>query len=163
MAQSLGLYYQHGFAAQTQTIKAQIEAVFPHLTVTMLGPLALMMDAWDTAAGHYDVHYLLASLQASETNTHVLWFVTKEIGDVWHDFLFGASDGSKAIVSAAWLEDEDDIVKEACHEVGHLLGLGHCSNNCFMRTSWTIKSVQNKSGDLCQECRCRLETIKLRC
>ena len=156
MKQSLGLYYQHGLDEQIHKIKEQIETVFPQLVVAILGPLALLPDAWDTAAKHYDVRYLIARLQVPERNYYVLWVVTSEIGDVWHSFLFGAVDGTKAVVSTARLEDIEDIAKEACHEVGHLLGLGHCPGNCLMSTSWTLQSVTRKSGDLCRECRDKL-------
>ncbi|MBP2641329.1 MAG: putative Zn-dependent protease [Firmicutes bacterium] len=156
MNQSLGLYYQPGLDEQIQKIKKQIETVFPQLAVAILGPLAIFPEAWDTAAKHYDVRYLIARSPVPERNAYSLWVVTSEIGDVWHSFLFGAVDGAKAVVSTARLEDIEDIGKEACHEVGHLLGLGHCPENCLMGTSWTVHSVSRKSGDLCRECREKL-------
>lgn len=156
MNQSLGLYYQHGMDEQIQKIKEQIEIVFPQLAVAILGPLSIFPEAWDTAAKHYDVRYLTTHLPVPEGNAYALWAVTSEIGDVWHNFLFGAVDGAKAVVSTAGLEDIEDIAKETCHEVGHLLGLGHCPGNCLMSTSWTVHAVSRKSGDLCRECRAQL-------
>ncbi|MEM5829314.1 MAG: archaemetzincin family Zn-dependent metalloprotease [Candidatus Aenigmatarchaeota archaeon] len=45
-------------------------------------------------------------------------------------------------------------VKEAIHEVGHMLGLGHCSiSTCVMSFSNTIGDVDRKNKELCQSCR----------
>jgi archaemetzincin len=46
-------------------------------------------------------------------------------------------------------------VKEAVHEVGHmLLGLPHCSDsNCVMSFSNTIFDVDKKSKEFCEKCR----------
>jgi archaemetzincin len=46
-------------------------------------------------------------------------------------------------------------VKEAVHEVGHmLLGLQHCDQpNCVMSFSNTIFDVDRKTKELCEKCR----------
>ncbi|MEM5853216.1 MAG: archaemetzincin family Zn-dependent metalloprotease [Candidatus Aenigmatarchaeota archaeon] len=44
-------------------------------------------------------------------------------------------------------------VKEAVHEVGHMLGLTHCpTSTCVMSFSNTISDVDKKSKDLCESC-----------
>lgn len=45
------------------------------------------------------------------------------------------------------------VVKEAVHEVGHMLGLGHCTiSTCVMSFSNTVGDVDRKSKDFCQSC-----------
>lgn len=47
-------------------------------------------------------------------------------------------------------------VKEAVHEVGHMLGLKHCLNEkCVMNFSPTIFNFDKKSKDFCDNCRAK--------
>ncbi|GAJ15820.1 unnamed protein product, partial [marine sediment metagenome] len=44
--------------------------------------------------------------------------------------------------------------KEVIHEIGHLLGLRHCSNpKCVMHFSNTLNDTENKDIIFCKECR----------
>ncbi len=85
-------------------------------------------------------------------------------------FVFGEADYEKnvAVISLARLRKEfyggqpDDellierAVKEAVHEVGHLIGLPHCPNpQCVMRYSNTLTHTDQKSAELCEVCRKR--------
>jgi archaemetzincin len=52
--------------------------------------------------------------------------------------------------------DYEKTVKEAVHEVGHLIGLPHCPNpQCVMRYSNTLTHTDRKSVELCKVCRKR--------
>lgn len=51
-------------------------------------------------------------------------------------------------------------LKKICiHEVGHNLGLPHCTTNkCVMQDAVeTIKTVDNESEELCAECRLKIK------
>lgn len=49
------------------------------------------------------------------------------------------------------------VLKEASHELGHLLGLGHCSNPaCVMRFSNSIWEVDSKGWLPCDDCKRRV-------
>ena len=49
------------------------------------------------------------------------------------------------------------LVKEVLHEVGHLLGLGHCRNpECVMSFSNSLAEVDSKRAWFCQSCRALL-------
>jgi len=49
------------------------------------------------------------------------------------------------------------VEKEVLHELGHLLGLGHCDNpRCVMSFSLSIEDVDFKEAKFCEKCRRRL-------
>ena len=86
-------------------------------------------------------------------------------------FLFGEANPKHncALVSTHNLLDfyksdiaENRIIKEALHEIGHLiLGLEHCLNdNCVMRFSANIEEIDRKSDLLCEKCKSELENIR---
>ena len=86
-------------------------------------------------------------------------------------FLFGEANlkHNCAIVSTHNLLDynkreiiENRIIKEAIHEIGHLiLGLNHCFNdNCVMKFSANTEEIDRKSNYLCEKCKSELENIR---
>lgn len=87
------------------------------------------------------------------------------------NFVFGQAElpGNVAIISIHRLRPEfyrqkpdknllkDRAVKEAVHEVGHMLGLRHCPNpKCVMSFSNIIFDVDRKSKNLCESCKLKL-------
>lgn len=87
------------------------------------------------------------------------------------NFVFGEADprNQVAIISThrlAWAYTggevprqiyEDRIVKEAVHELGHVLGLGHCPNpRCVMFFSNSILDTDRKGKEFCPRCRSKL-------
>jgi len=86
-------------------------------------------------------------------------------------FLFGETNFKHncAIVSTHNLMDlekhrivEIRIVKEAIHEIGHLiLGYEHCLNDsCVMWFSANTEEIDRKSNNLCEKCKSELEEIR---
>lgn len=82
-------------------------------------------------------------------------------------FVFGEAqlDGMAALVSmqrlcpdAYGLPRDEDLVarrlrKEAVHELGHTLGLRHCSHpTCVMRSSTYVEEIDMKGGAFCPAC-----------
>ncbi|MFX1386656.1 MAG: hypothetical protein ACFE9M_05515 [Promethearchaeota archaeon] len=57
---------------------------------------------------------------------------------------------------------EKRIIKEVVHEIGHIiLGPDHCFNNlCVMRFSSEVKEIDQKSFDLCNICKTKLNRVR---
>jgi archaemetzincin len=76
------------------------------------------------------------------------------------NFLFGEAElnGSRAIISVFRLTTPNDnlyrerVVKEAVHEIGHVLGLIHCNNHCVMKFSNSVMEVDRKPISFCEDC-----------
>ncbi len=68
---------------------------------------------------------------------------------------FYECDGGQPSISDEMYEHmyRERVAKEAVHEVGHMLGLRHCTNNrCVMSFSPTIAEVDIKDKYLCPHC-----------
>lgn len=89
------------------------------------------------------------------------------------NFIFGLEDPTKscAIVSMARLRPEfydekparglleERTVKEVIHELGHYLGLNHCSNSrCVMSFSPSVFDVDKKQKEFCENCKLEMIT-----
>ncbi|MGC1120812.1 MAG: hypothetical protein WBA22_06930 [Candidatus Methanofastidiosia archaeon] len=72
------------------------------------------------------------------------------------NFIFGYAPGPNAIISTARLQGarlEERTIKEAVHELGHVLSLGHCPNPlCVMHFSNILSDTDYKSAAFCSEC-----------
>jgi len=90
------------------------------------------------------------------------------------NFIFGEAEcpGEVAVISLHRLRPEfygepsnwdlfiRRAVKEAIHEIGHTLGLRHCSNTtCVMHFSLHIGMTDRKRGEFCRVCRLKAERL----
>ncbi|MEA4901583.1 hypothetical protein [Desulfitobacterium sp.] len=154
MKTKFGIYYISGLSPAASVIAHHIMANFPLLEAHLAGPLEVPLTAWDSYRGQYDIHFLLENLVIPDDYDFIIWLINGDIGDSWHPYLFGAAGYKKAVVSNARLGTIEELAKEACHEIGHLVGLKHCCrHDCLMHTSWTEKEVRNKLFGLCEKCR----------
>jgi archaemetzincin len=102
----------------------------------------------------------------------ILLVVSQDLFNHGHSALFGLARESAgvAVVSTARLSNEyygleacdsefmDRIVTEGAHEVGHLLGLGHCSDReCIMFCPDTLDELNGKKKSFCTACKKQLE------
>lgn len=84
-----------------------------------------------------------------------LWVVDEELFYPGKGAIFGCSTGESAVLSRSGM-DQTTLAKEAIHEVGHVLGLSHCQENCVMNLSKSREEVGKKSSSLCLSCSTRL-------
>ncbi len=145
------------------------------IVVQLKSPLVNPIEAYDSRRNQYHSTRMLALLEhhlASLGADRILGITSADLFVPGMDFVFGEArcPGQAAVVSSFRLRqfDESDeeerfeacIKKEAVHEIGHMLGLQHCSNvNCVMHFSKTLTDTDIKGDNYCSECQTQIETV----
>ena len=133
-------------------------------------PVDLPEEALNKLRNQYLAVKLIEYL-ANSYEGRVLGITDKDLYAEGLNFVFGQAqlNGRAAVLSLCRLnpefygEKEDYTLlikrarKEAIHEIGHTLGLTHCTNpSCVMCFSNTVLDVDKKSEDFCKLCKLRL-------
>ena len=133
--------------------------------------LPLSQHAFNSSRRQYSATWLLSYLRSvsAPPATAVLGVTAEDLYAEGLNFVFGQAEmpGRCAVISLHRLrpgrgETNDELfyrraLKEAVHEIGHTLGLGHCPDPlCVMHFSNTIADTDHKAAGLCSLCQARL-------
>lgn len=162
-----------------QRIQENLRMIFPKTTcVIILKKLPIPEETFDKTRDQYFSEAILRKIQEyaekEEALNRVLGIVDVDIFVPELNFVFGEAEcpGKAALISLWRLKPEfygeapntelflERTTKEAVHELGHTLGLRHCSNPfCVMYFSNSIFDTDRKQSLFCNKCYLKVETI----
>ncbi len=130
--------------------------------IVIASEAALPRDGWDRKRDQYRASALEAACEV-EPGDRVLGVTMADLFEPPMTFVFGHARirGREAVISLHRLGEggaerlRERAAKEAIHEIGHTLGLGHDDANprCVMHFSSNLLEADRKTADLCPECR----------
>lgn len=127
------------------------------------GHITLPESSYNPLRQQYDAAAILHDIAAKKDAEYKLCLVNVDIYAQNMNFIFGLANPIRktAVVSTYRLNGDnikERIAKEIVHEIGHLLGLGHCVNDkCIMHFSNTVKDTDQKEQIFCKNCRKQIE------
>lgn len=136
---------------------------------TLLPAADLPLAAYNRRRGQYRAEALLTLARHAPGTQRVLGITDADLYVEGLNFVFGLAEspGRAALISTARLHAAGNealyrsrVLKEAMHELGHTLGLGHCDDpRCVMHFSNTLADTDRKGSRLCRSCRARLRAL----
>jgi archaemetzincin len=160
------------FSSIDKNLKAEliknITATY-NCTVTELKGIATFpADAYYKPRNRYRAPLILTYLNTYSGYDKIIGITSKDISTTkngvydWGVMGLGSCPGKSCVISTFRIKTpnkvlfEDRFIKVALHELGHTIGLPHCtfSSTCFMEAAeGTIKSVDRETRFLCSNCK----------
>lgn len=152
---------------------------FPKTTCTIIPKeLSVPKETFDKTRNQHRSKAILTKIKSyaekDETLNRILGIVDVDIFASGLNFVFGEAEcpGKAALISLWRLKPEfygrpsnmelflERSTKEAVHELGHTLGLMHCSNPfCVMYFSNSIFETDRKQSLFCNQCYLKVEMV----
>lgn len=160
-------------------LQEDLTHIFPKTTCTIIPEtLPTPEDTYNPERRQYNSNRILNKIRnypsQEETAHKILGMVDIDIYVPNLNFVFGQAEcpGKAALISLYRLNPEfygqpsnpqlfrERITKEAVHELGHTLGLRHCTNpSCVMHFSNSIPQTDRKQSLFCTPCHTKTRKI----
>ena len=156
---------------EIQTLPATLLDKFPDVNTTLLQPLENVHEAFNSKRKQYHSTRLIAMLESRiHQNQKIMGITSLDLYNPGMDgrgFIFGEArcPGHAGIVSTARLRTnvdergtfEERVRKEVVHEIGHMIGLNHCTTAfCVMKRSTNMRDTDKKTDKFCEKCQTEL-------
>lgn len=154
MTTRFDLFYSAPCEEFKQVVSDGLKSVFSDIVIMDRGIKPVFEGALNIRRRQLDAYMLLDNLIRCMSSDCAVWLVDRDIFCENVNFVFGlAMYNIAAVVSNYRLDSPEMVVKEAAHEVGHVLGLRHCKNHCVMQFSNSLEEATMKPSTLCAKCK----------
>lgn len=140
------------------------------------GKIDIPENSYDKFKDQCDSETILKTLKNEMgKNEKVVGITSKDIYFGELNFVFGMSAEDVCVISTARLDPQfyenpanfdvliKRVLKEIIHEVGHMFGLKHCSNQiCVMNFSNSVSYVDDKKDEFCKDCTLKISMEDIR-
>ena len=152
---SLEIFYSQISADEIQSIENALKHTYGAiLEVFISGELELPPQAYHRQRGQYDAEQLLRFLLPMKKEDMAFLGIAQDLYTQEMNFIFGLAYYLQgAVLSLFRLSTKELREKEAIHEVGHVVGLTHCTNQCVMQYSNSLWDAKMKPLFLCENCK----------